>query len=209
MSRSVRTFTLILAVLAIAAMFAPSALAGGVFGYTDNWSFESDPVEGKILAPWKRAHSTNGDRILCGDQVPHVVWGQCAFMFKGGAGERTTLSQQAHAIDIINQTLMHGPGEFGIRFAYHSENNASAVRAIAVVKYTMPGSDEVIVARSSMLVMGKSNGANQGWAEHQLDAPVEVPQGATVVKAKINFKNISLGGKLFIDEAQGLFMAAF
>jgi hypothetical protein len=127
------------------------------------------------------------------------VTGNCAFLFRGSAGEVAVLRQKAAGISTHNAALADDSAEINFLFRYFSSSSASRLKATLKVVYTLPGSAAPVTVKRNIVVIGASLvGGSPAWAVYGETVPV--PQGATLIKAQVIFRNQSSGGRLFIED---------
>jgi large repetitive protein len=157
----------------------------------ENGDFEAKGLEGKPdLAPWVLKNGTQ-DKIKCnkdkdGDGTADKIFahqGECAFMFKGGAGESAKLEQ---TIGMTGVTFAPGDTLTLTGFANASRSSVSG-KIKVVVKY----GDDTPKSKISM-GLAKTDG-------YEPFTETEVISSANVVKLKLSVNHRSLDGKVFLD----------
>jgi hypothetical protein len=133
------------------------------------------------LAPWVIKFPTS-DKIKCNKDGKIVSrTGNCAFMFVGGAGENSSITQEVVGAfgggDILNLSL----------FANGRKNTANA-RVKLRVKY----SDDTPTGKIN-LTIGKTNGYQLFFGAYTILSP-------NVTKVQVQIQNRSVSGKIYIDD---------
>jgi hypothetical protein len=164
-----------------------------------NGGFESQDAEGKpVLDPWT-PKNVAGDKIKCnkdkdGDgTIDKIVAfaGNCAFQFKGAAGENSKIQQSPAFAGLVNQ------GDT-LTFSLYANTKLPAAGKIAAVKIKYVEAD------------AGAGGEGKDKIEIVLNAPTanenyELFSGSLVVdgtinKLKVQVRNKNTSGKFFVDE---------
>ncbi len=139
----------------------------------------------KVSVPSNKAN----DKILCSAPVKPAVGSTCAFQFKGGAGEGSSLTQTIKANALAGWTFTAGQ-TYTLSMSVASDSAASAVSLTALVTYHNGSTQSFFVA------------ANGLFAAHtQVSAAVALTR-SDVKKIKLTLTNTSLSGKTWVDNVR-------
>lgn len=151
-----------------------------------NGGFESK------LDAWKvKGSGVKGDKVKCnkdtdGDGIADKVVansGECAFRFKGGEGEKSSLEQ---VVDVASQSL--------------SVNDVLTLSATINGRTATSGKIKVRVKYNDATSTGKLNlplGATNGYSV--VTGSVEI-KSIDIKKIKVQFQHTGLGGKSYVDD---------
>lgn len=196
---------LIMLVMSLMAVFiAPTAMAGDTFNLlTGNNEFDTTNEHGFVfLDPWWTLANKSGDVIECSSTVVAAYSGDCAFRFKGSAGEAALLKQVVDSTDLDTLNAFVNDAAVSIQMTYmvNSLSKASNLKGTTVVKLSNGTKLKSVAAFTGSTKIGEFT----SWAPVN-GTTVIIPQDSTVTKVIAKIANKSIKGKAFIDNVEVLF----
>ena len=165
----------------------------GALALVSNGGFESKTIENKPeLSPWVGKNLT-GDKIKCNKETKIIAHtGECAFRFKGSAGENSKILQT------VDDTIVF-QNEF-LTLSLYANTNIEAAGKIAMVKvkYQEPDAGQNSNGKDKLQLELSAPTAN---GEYELFTG-QIQMLGTPIKVKVLLVNTSVAGKLYIDDVQ-------
>lgn len=204
MNAKTRATMIVLVMSLLAVLIAPTAMAGDTFNLlTGNNEFDTTNEHGFVfLDPWWTLANKSGDIIECASVVVTAFSGDCAFRFKGSAGEAAVLKQivKGTDLDTLNGFVSDAPVSIQMTYMVNSLTAKTILKASTVVKLSNGTQVKSVAHFSGTTKIGEFT----SWAPVN-GTTVVIPQDSTVTKVITKIANKSTNGKAFIDNVNVLF----
>jgi hypothetical protein len=164
----------------------------------ENGGFEAKDAAGAPdLTPWVGKNLT-GDKIKCNKETKTFSFaGDCAFQFKGGAGENSKIQQN------VNTTGLVSEGDT-LTFSGYVNTNIDAPGKVATVKISYVEADAGAGANGKDKIDVTLSAATGGYVPFSNSLVLD----GTISKVKVQLVNKAASGKLYFDEVSLLAVPA-
>lgn len=204
MNAKTRATITLLVMSLLAVLIAPTAMAGDTFNLlTGNNEFDTTNEHGFVfLDPWWTLANKTNDDIDCSGTFVVAFSGDCAFRFKGSAGEASLLKQVVNGTDLdtLNDFVDDAAVSIQMTYMVNSLSKHANLKGTTVVKLSDGTKLKSVAAFTGTTKIGEFT----SWASVN-GTTVIIPKNAVVTKVIAKIANKSLKGKAFIDNVNVLF----
>lgn len=204
MNAKTRATITLLVMSLLAVLIAPTAMAGDTFNLlTGNNEFDTANEHGfYFLDPWWTVTNKSGDKLDCFNEAVAAYSGDCAFRFKGSAGEASLLKQNVTGSDLDALNAFVDDADVSIQMTYmvNSLTKKTNLKGTTVVKLVNGAKLKSVAAFTGTTKIGEFT----SWAP-VYGSTVIIPKNSVVKKVTVKIANKSIKGKAYIDDVNVFF----
>lgn len=163
--------------------------------------FESAP-RAPLPTAWTLLNTDGTDKVRCNNPSAgnyYSFHGECAFRFKGSAGENTTLVQKRPGSDLAFPTVLASGDLWDLSWWAGGSNH---VFMVASVKFKMQIACARSTSHSAVMTASLAQPSDRASAPSYVPrslGPQNFPCSGTVKKIIVKLKNTATSGKFYID----------